>query len=46
MTENPLPFHENFRGSPGFPSAIADTENDISSGVIASPIKVSFIESE
>jgi hypothetical protein len=46
MTENFLPFHENCRGSPGFPIAIGDTENDISSGVIPSPIKVSFIESD
>jgi hypothetical protein len=46
MTENPLPFHENFPGSPGFPIAIGETENDMSSGVIASPIKVSFIESD
>lgn len=46
MTEKLLPFHENFRGSPGFPIAIGDTENDMSSGVMASPIKVSFIESD
>jgi hypothetical protein len=44
MRENLLPFHENFWGSPGVPIAIGDTENDMSSGVRASPIKVSFIE--
>jgi hypothetical protein len=43
MRENLLPFHENFWGSPGVPIAIGDTENDMSSGVRASPIKISFI---
>ena len=46
MRENLLPFQENFWGSPGVPIAIGDTENDMSSGVRASPIKVSFIESD